>query len=845
MSTVTADGGAAGDCGQFQLELHCKQIQSNERSVRQKSLQTLLDHCTNSQQQAEAGEGSGADATKLFDLCYLPLIKCYADQFESCRNLAADIVSALLHLLPSTNSFYAETIVPVLVRRLGQTEIIEDSEEMRLCLIEQLFLIVTKYGNSGVDGGGTDLLLKSYNNIVDILVKTLRDPYPMVQRRCCTIVNALAIATPAFHTRAENLAAPLLVQLTHRQSPNRIAAVDALGTVAMHIANGDLIAKIIVSISPLLMDDMPNVRRECGRVGCRWLLQLRDRYSFFERILPLVLCCLDDNCPETCTEIGELWLKCGRQYYEENENELSKLEVIDHDAAAAATSNYPANVQRPSLGCRAIVQRSLRVCSIVLREMTDWKDDVRLHSLKLLWQIVLHAEQTLTAKFIEINPVLGRYCADDSEPAISAEAVRVAALMGKLLVYKTWIDHALDRLKATPTLGYLRAFTAMYKESNDAQKDVGQLADILVMPSICHSLHENYQRVLLELTEHLLGLHAAAIDAADKSAERNLYIVIVKVIACADQNVDDGIATFGARLLEKLCSGDDTPAVLHARYLGAIIDAIDGLDTANSESAEPIILLHGLITLCGFQAAYLPNLTAAILLVIEHGHPTGKIKIFSGISIAALSWSETIAAKATVSIELLRKFLDDCILPQLIWHAGRSAESLRAIGTTALCSWSMGAAAEAAKIFSDLAVHFTQLVEDNCVVTRACALRCLLVADSIAVEQLKPLSLGVLSRLDDPSSEVRDYAVQALSLLRPRFVHDYDRDTWETTVKHLLATMLLHLDSPEIKMQQRVIGEFLYAYFFEWVSSSIFFWPKFIYAQLAEDFLADDNLSLN
>lgn len=58
----------------------------------------------------------------------------------------------------------------------------------------------------------------------------------------------------------------------------------------MNIQNGDVIVKIIVSVSPLLMDSMPQIREECGRVGCYWLLKLRDRYSFFERILPLVLC---------------------------------------------------------------------------------------------------------------------------------------------------------------------------------------------------------------------------------------------------------------------------------------------------------------------------------------------------------------------------------------------------------------------------------------------------------------------------------------------------------------------------------------------------------------------------
>lgn len=44
--------------------------------------------------------------------------------------------------------------------------------------------------------------------------------------------------------------------------------------------------------------------------------------------------------------------------------------------------------------------------------MEDWKEDVRLHSTKLLKQVVLHSEKVLVSKFIEINPVLAKTCND-------------------------------------------------------------------------------------------------------------------------------------------------------------------------------------------------------------------------------------------------------------------------------------------------------------------------------------------------------------------------------------------------------------------------------------------------
>lgn len=278
----------------FEYNQLCNNIQNADRTVRQNSLKKLLELSSCEEQQA----------ITLFDHCYLHIIKCYADKFESCRCLAVEIISSLLKTLPE-NDFYVEVIVPVIARRVGQKEIIEESEELRLQLVQQLLQIVEKFPANELKG---DRLMNSYNDIIEILIKTLRDPYVNVQRECCSIVKSLAEATPSFHCRAETLADPLIALLKHRQWLSRKEAISALGksifvgwencfkvkvfsgVLALNVHNGDTVVKIIVSISPLLMDSMPQIREECGRVGCLWLLKLRDRYSFFERIVPLVLC---------------------------------------------------------------------------------------------------------------------------------------------------------------------------------------------------------------------------------------------------------------------------------------------------------------------------------------------------------------------------------------------------------------------------------------------------------------------------------------------------------------------------------------------------------------------------
>lgn len=65
----------------------------------------------------------------------------------------------------------------------------------------------------------------------------------------------------------------------------------------------------------------------------------------------------------------------------------------------------------------------------------------------------------------------------------------------------------------------------------------------------------------------------------------------------------------------------------------------------------------------------------------------------------------------------------------------------------------------------------------------------------------------MLARLDDPSAEVREFAAQCIWRLKLQVVGQYDQESWDTVMKHICDTLLLHLDDPEIKLRQTVLGE--------------------------------------
>lgn len=202
----------------LELEVLCKNIQSSEKSVRQRALKELLELVSK--------QTNDDDLKELFEGTYLHLLKCYADRFEATRSLAISVVNQFSDAFEMRNDFFLDYIIPTIRRRIGAPEMIEGSEELQLKLLEQLEGIVDKYRSKD-----EDFLMRSYNDIIDIVARNLTNPYSNAHRQCCKVIQVLATATPSFYMRAETLIDPLIELLSHRQSASRITAVDTLGNL--------------------------------------------------------------------------------------------------------------------------------------------------------------------------------------------------------------------------------------------------------------------------------------------------------------------------------------------------------------------------------------------------------------------------------------------------------------------------------------------------------------------------------------------------------------------------------------------------------------------------------------
>lgn len=367
---------------------------------------------------------------------------------------------------------------------------------------------------------------------------------------------------------------------------------------------------------------------------------------------------LHDEIVEIQVEIQKLFIECGNKYYAENEMELQKIELLESEQlarkmtattamsseapAATVATNPPSATIRPSLGCRAIVQRSLRMIDIVVRELSDWKEMVRLHSLKLLWQIVWHAEKAFTMKFAAILPVLCK-CAQDDEANVVQEVERVAIVIGELLDIDDWLPTALQALEKAPShVGTMRCFGHLFqgarRDTNMKQSYILTIATAIDAAELSYSGKSTYQMALLNLIVQLVDTDSGSseLDADEVNemhiAEEHLFRAIVKTAASSYAHNVHGISERAESIYAQFCGTPANRRALQTKYGAHVIADNQDLELEYTDESAYVIRVYGYIRLFGFQLETYAVLGNSIQAVLEKGSADAKVKILAAIA---------------------------------------------------------------------------------------------------------------------------------------------------------------------------------------------------------------------
>lgn len=287
----------------------CMGVQSQDRKVRKQTyadLQTFL---------SLVEDFTHQDLRNIFTETYMYTLNGLRDKTEAVREQAIAFITFLYIKILPLNDFYLTYLFPILVERIGNVEIIEESEEIRLQLLQLMNSVITKYS-------GTEQLRPFLNDSIIVLAETVKDKYPAIKELSCHVILNLSKALPRdFHMQAETLVKPVLTCFNHQRFKVRVASIEAVGEIIMHSSYKGL-DEAVGPLAQKLFDQIPIVRRTVAQVAARWLLEYRDRYSFFHKILPLLLTGLNDEVEDTRVEAAALWEKVGMQYQQENEKDL-------------------------------------------------------------------------------------------------------------------------------------------------------------------------------------------------------------------------------------------------------------------------------------------------------------------------------------------------------------------------------------------------------------------------------------------------------------------------------------------------------------------------------------------
>lgn len=256
-------------------------------------------------------------------------------------------------------------------------------------------------------------------------------------------------------------------------------------------------------------------------------LKIIFRYSYFHRILPLILTGLFDEIPETKTLAEELWVKIGIQYQNENEKDLKK--EIDFIENLPKNSKYP----RPNLGCRTLVQRNVsKIIGALCRELsTTWQDDVKIRCGQLLTALILHCEENFTQNLQDIFPAMFSICRQDDDG--SRSVIKASELIGLFIPENTWLKLVKEVLEDTVNVGHLRVLRSILKgcEKENLKAVCHDVSMLLAARHVCHVRKTNYLYELIEI--------CSILTTCDEFPNNELSIIGMAVMALA--GADDSV----------------------------------------------------------------------------------------------------------------------------------------------------------------------------------------------------------------------------------------------------------------------------------------------------------------
>ncbi|XP_009688412.2 dynein axonemal assembly factor 5 [Struthio camelus] len=727
-----------------------------------------------------------------------PLARCLAaDAAERCRELALQLLRHGLghgdrpaEMLP--------VLLPALAQRLCPPRGCEPCEELRLGLLQLLSLLLRRCGAS---------MAPYLSDVTRILQATLLDDYAEVRRESCRCAVACAQAMPEhFHMQSESLISPLMQTISHQHYRVRVDVIQATGTV-IQFGNGKSVDDVLSHLAQRFFDEIPKVRQAVTTVIGEWLLHLRDRYSYFHKLVPLLLSGFTDEIPENMELAWSYWEKIGLQWEKENEEDLK--DKIDF---SVAPSHYPKGVTRPGVGCRELVSRNLsKILPGLCHDITDWVESTRIKASQLLYILLLHTEDHITQHMELLLRTLYRACMDEKSDVVR-NCVKAAELIGTFVSPKVSLRLITSAFEKTPMPSYIMILTAVIRGSPKEvlKPHLTDLGNTLSKAEVCQRSEEVFymeqllccvqalievcqedcKEISLQLTKVLVTVMAIPHSQHLKEKVEETMCSLAKV-----QQLDDFLYLYKQHIIQLM----EWVSVSHNCWTCYSPELLQ-LDIIATHSG-PVIgeALHDFILI--LKTCLQPN-----------KDPQMRLKLFTLLSQLLQKANETVNSQGQF-LSYLETVIKDILAPNLQWHAGRTAAAIR---TTAVsCLWAlihceMLSPKEILEVEGMLMPQIIASLDEDSKMTRLMACRIVDVFLKVCGRQFDSDKLintypEVLKRLDDASPDVRLAAAHTLTNWFKCLKDNDVKSVMQNNIRFLYQELLIHLDDQDQNIQNAVL----------------------------------------
>jgi len=429
---------------QFDREINC--LSDQDRMKRKGALKRLLDAV----RKPDAGTWDAAVLQRLTSEC----LRRFEDTSENCREQAIAIVR---HATPLQDAAVLDYVLPSVAARIGTDPIREESEELRLQLLDLAHICLDHFAND----------LGAYIDYYPVvLTNCLADPFPELKRKACAVAIRLCEIEPKRVKSCTVSIAKAVKQhaLTHKHAVVRCDAVKCFGVLVAHGAAemlGDMKDEqdnrtTVFAIYQLANDRSDPVRKATLEVMNSMLLDISEKAEQPRRLLPHVLSLVTDPCDDIRADAQRLLEQLGKLYRIDNANhdiDLSKRPVTIKDIEWYADDEYPDMTlttsssghlpdldRRPTLGARHAVAEHVRhFLDNLLGDATavNWMiphslNNRRTVALRTLVAIIIYSESNIVQYAQQILQALYKVVRDDDKE-VAGEGLLCAELMGKFM----------------------------------------------------------------------------------------------------------------------------------------------------------------------------------------------------------------------------------------------------------------------------------------------------------------------------------------------------------------------------------------------------------------------------